>query len=79
MVSVLQTSVEISSMDGNLKLRASGSQVLFPGFLKALGRSESEKDEAGTEEDEGEQTPAQQSSRQQEQDRQARLLAGFQV
>lgn len=32
----MQLSVEITSTDGSLKLRASGSQVVFAGYLKAF-------------------------------------------
>ncbi len=34
-VQCMQVSAEISSADGSLKLRASGTQVLFAGHLKA--------------------------------------------
>ena len=79
MFAVVQTSVEISSTDGSLQLRALASQVLFPGFLKALGRHETEDEGAAEGEDEDEGTSSQKLSRQQEQDRQAQLLAGLQV
>lgn len=32
----MQLSVEFTSVDGSLKLRASGSQVVFAGYLKAF-------------------------------------------
>ena len=80
MFAVVQTSVEISSTDGSLQLRALASQVLFPGFLKALGRHETEEEGAAeAEDDEAEDTQNQKPSKQREQDRQAQLLSGLQV
>ncbi|KAL0040585.1 hypothetical protein WJX77_011670 [Trebouxia sp. C0004] len=79
-----QLSVEFTSADGRLKLRASGSQVVFAGYLKAFedfdtGKEGSSGDieEEEEEEEDGVGVRTQSSARRQEQERQARLLSNL--
>ena len=79
---VLQIVVEFTSKDGALKLRTSASQVVFAGFLKALGRHETEDEDEESDIQGGaedEQDQGQQEKQNARQDSHAKLVGSLQV